>query len=143
MSSIVSAVGVLFYAQKTQRYFYLLRNDEKHPDCWSLAGGKVEGNETLMSALTRECFEEIGFMPEYQRMVPIEKFTSSDNNFNYHTFFCVVEEEFIPVLNDEHTGYAWINSGIWPKPLHPGLWATINFAAVQEKISTIQQSLIQ
>jgi len=93
--------------------------------------------------LTRECFEEIGFMPEYQRMVPIEKFTSSDNNFNYHTFFCVVEEEFIPVLNDEHTGYAWINSGIWPKPLHPGLWATINFSAVQEKISTIQQSLIQ
>ena len=45
-SSPVNAVGIWFYAQDTQRYLYLLRNDPRHPSTWGLAGGKIEEGET-------------------------------------------------------------------------------------------------
>jgi 8-oxo-dGTP pyrophosphatase MutT (NUDIX family) len=140
-SSIVKAVGVWFYSVATRRYLYLMRNDSKHPESWGLPGGRVETGETLMTAITRECEEELGSMPDYVRMLPLEKFTTADSAFEYHTFFCIVDQEFRPVLNHEHIGYAWINSGTWPKPMHPGLWSTVNFEAVQNKISTIESSI--
>ena len=80
-------------------------------------------------------------MPDYLRLVPLEKFTTADLGFSYHTFFCSVAEEFVPKLNSEHLGYAWIASGTWPKPMHPGLWSTVNFDAVRDKITTIEQAI--
>lgn len=139
-NSTVNAVGVWFYATDTQRYLYLLRNDPRHPGTWGLPGGKIDSGETLLQAMQRECEEELGHMPEYVRLVPLEKFTSADGHFAYHTFFCSVSSEFRPQLNDEHIGWAWIDSGHWPRPMHPGLWSTVNFEAVQEKISTIQRN---
>jgi 8-oxo-dGTP pyrophosphatase MutT (NUDIX family) len=138
---IIKAVGVWFYCDRTQRYLYLLRNDSRHPDTWGLAGGKVEAGENLMAAVERECSEELGSMPDYQRLIPIEKFTSPDGVFEYHTFWCKVNCEFVPDLNHEHTGYAWIESGRWPRPLHPGLWNTVNLDAVQQKIRQVEQNL--
>ena len=140
-NSTVTAVGVWFYSVSTQRYLYLLRNDSRHPDSWGLPGGKFEANETLIEAMTRECTEELGHMPEYLRLVPIEKFTSADGGFAYHTFFCSVAQEFVPVLNDEHIGWAWITSGTWPRPMHPGLWSTVNFDAVRDKMATVEHSV--
>lgn len=138
-STLIDAVGVWFYSIATDRYLYLLRNDVKNPGCWGLPGGKVDAGENLQEALTRECTEEIGIWPEAIKLVPIEKFTSIDNRFSYHTFFCLVENEFVPILNNEHYGYSWIKSGVWPKPLHPGLWTTINFKEILDKIDGIKQ----
>jgi 8-oxo-dGTP pyrophosphatase MutT (NUDIX family) len=140
-SNTVNAVGVWFYSIDTQRYLYLMRNDPKHPGAWGLPGGKIESGETIIQAIQRECEEELGSMPSYLRLVPLEKFTSADQGFAYHTFFCSVDKEFNPVLNSEHLGYAWIASGTWPKPMHPGLWSTVNFDAVRDKIITIEQSV--
>jgi 8-oxo-dGTP pyrophosphatase MutT (NUDIX family) len=138
---IQSAVGVWFFSVSTQRYLYLLRNDTRHPDSWGLPGGKVESDETMIAAMIRECEEELGSMPEYIKLVPIEKFTSADGGFSYHTFFCSVANEFAPVLNEEHVGWAWIASGTWPRPMHPGLWSTVNFDAVRGKMYTIENSI--
>lgn len=139
--SVVTAVGIWFFSIATHSYLYLLRNDPRHPGTWGLPGGKVDAGETLIQAIYRECTEEIGYMPDYQRLVPIEKFTSADSGFVYHTFFCTVGEEFKPVLNEEHVGWAWIASGQWPRPMHPGLWSTMNFEVVQNKISAMEQTI--
>jgi len=137
----VKAVGVWFRSVATSRYLYLLRNDTKNPSTWGLPGGKVEPGETLLGAMERECIEELGHMPEYQRLVPLEKFTSADGVFEYHTWICVVSQEFVPTLNHEHLGWAWIDRGTWPRPMHPGLWNTVNLTTVQDKIHTVEQYL--
>ena len=137
----MNAVGVWFYSVSTERYLYLMRDDPRHPGAWGLPGGKMEHNESLFETITRECTEEMGFMPECLNLVPIEKFTSSDGQFGYHTFFACVTEEFHPTLNYEHIGYAWIASGTWPKPMHPGLWSTVNFDVVQDKVNVIRKQI--
>lgn len=137
-SGIIKAVGVWFRASSTGRYLYLMRNDTKHHRTWGLPGGKVEEGETLLDAMERECREELGTMPQYIRLFPLEKFTSTDNAFEYNTWICVVSEEFQPTLNDEHLGYAWIDGNHWPKPMHPGLWNTLNIQDIQNKIRTVE-----
>lgn len=136
---ILNAVGVLFFAADTKRHLYLLRNDKKNPGCWALPGGKVEANESLLDALKRECKEELGIWPETGKPIPLEKFTSDNGEFIYHTFVVSVDCEFVPVLNDEHLGYAWVDQGQCPRPIHPGLWSTMNIEVVQDKIRTLHE----
>jgi len=138
-SGALKAVGVWFRSNQTGRYLYLLRNDNKHPSTWGLPGGKLEGTETLLGGMERECMEELGFFPAYRRLIPLEKFTSADGTFEYHTWVCSVDQEFVPTLNHEHLGYAWINAGVFPKPMHPGLWNTVNIDAVKDKILLLEQ----
>ena len=129
------SAGVFFYASATNRFLFLLRNDARNPSNWGIPGGKVEKGETLIEGIERECTEEIGFFPSNVKLVPIQKFIN--HNFTYHTFFCKVENEFIPTLNDEHCGYSWVDPEHYPKPLHPGLFNTINFDVVQEKLKKL------
>lgn len=137
----MKAVGVWFRAHSTGRYLYLMRNDPRHPEVWALPGGKVETGETLLEGMLRECQEELGGMPEYQRLIPLEKFTSSDGGFEFYTWVCSVAGEFQPQLNHEHLGYAWIDSDHWPRPMHPGLWNTVNLEVIQAKLKLVEQSL--
>jgi 8-oxo-dGTP pyrophosphatase MutT (NUDIX family) len=132
--NIISA-GVFFYSIDNKRYLYLLRTDNKHSPNWGIPGGKIESDETLLEGIERECLEEIGFFPERAKLVPIQKFVN--NSFVYHTFFCEVDREFIPTLNDEHTGYAWVKENQYPKPLHPGLFSTVNFDVVRDKLQAL------
>jgi len=130
----IQAAGVFFYSKSTSRYLYLLRTDTRN-STWSIPGGKIEDNETLLDGIQRECTEEIGFFDSDLKFVPIQKFVN--NSFVYHTFFCEVGDEFIPKLNDEHVGYAWVGDGLYPKPLHPGLFSTVNIDVVQEKLDIL------
>lgn len=131
-----TAAGVFFYSKSTDRYLYLLRADSKSPT-WSIPGGGIEKEETLLEGLIRECVEEMQFDLSEQKLIPIQKFVN--NNFVYHTFFCIVDNEFIPALNNEHTGYAWVGGDQYPKPLHPGLFSTINFDLVQDKLKALKE----
>jgi ADP-ribose pyrophosphatase YjhB (NUDIX family) len=128
------AAGVFFYSKSTQRYLYLLRTDSRNPT-WSIPGGGIEQDETLFEGISRECDEEMSFDITELKLIPIQKFVN--NAFVYHTFFCEVEEEFIPALNDEHVGYAWVTEGQYPKPLHPGLFSTVNIDIVIEKLNSL------
>jgi 8-oxo-dGTP pyrophosphatase MutT (NUDIX family) len=131
---MTNAAGVFFYSSSTNRYLYLLRSD-KNNTTWSIPGGKVEKGETLLEGIERECVEEMSFFDPEMKLIPIQKFING--NFVYNTFFCQVKEEFIPVLNYEHCGYAWVGDNQYPKPLHPGLFSTVNFDVVQKKLKAL------
>jgi 8-oxo-dGTP pyrophosphatase MutT (NUDIX family) len=132
--------GALIYSRSTHRYLFLLRNQKRHAGSWGLVGGGVEPGESPTAALQREIQEEIGFV-SYEKIIPLEKFTSDNGTFEYHTYVIPVEAEFVPVLNDEHRGYAWTSIDDHPKPLHPGVWRTFNFRVVLEKIKTVESVL--
>jgi 8-oxo-dGTP pyrophosphatase MutT (NUDIX family) len=106
-----------------------------------VVGGKIEVNEHILESLLREIEEEIGGTINDPKIIPIEKFTSDNGNFVYHTFIAPVDSEFIPKLNEEHRGYCWVRLEDHPKPLHPGVWRTINFEAVASKIKTLESIL--
>lgn len=128
-----TAAGLFFYSKNTNRFLYLLRSDASYS--WGVPGGKIEDNEALLEGLERECNEEIGYFPNDAKLVPIQKFVN--NTFTYHTFFCAVDDEFVPILNNEHIGYAWVGENQHPKPLHPGLFSTINIDTVKQKLELL------
>ena len=116
-----AGVGALFYSTVTKRILFNLRASHKsYAQCWSLWGGMMENNETPKETLLRELSEEMGFVPEIDRIYPFDIYESRDGHFRYYSFVCIVHDEFIPTLNSESDGYAWLNVGVWPKPMHTG-----------------------
>lgn len=140
-SGHIEGVGTFIYSTSTQRYLFLLRNSSKYSGTWGLAGGKVDANEQILESLCRELREELGYDFTNDKVIPIEKFTSDNGNFSYHTFLIPVTEEFVPNLNHEHRGYCWVSLEDHPKPLHPGVWRTVNFKSVVDKIKTLEAVL--
>jgi 8-oxo-dGTP pyrophosphatase MutT (NUDIX family) len=138
-SHTVESCGALVYCSGTKRFLFLLRpSDRRHSKSWGLVGGKIEAGETIQQGLVREILEETQFDASGHKLVPLEKFTSTDEKFIYHTFMLTIDCEFCPVLNDEHTGYCWTPLDDYPKPLHPGVWRSFSFQVVIDKIKTIQ-----
>jgi len=107
---------------------------------WALPGGKVDQGETVVVGLAREIEEELGGRIRDPKLVPIEKFTSEDHRFVYHTFWISVDDEFVPVLNNEHVGYAWLPLNAAPRPLHPGIIRTVNSDPVMAKIAVAEST---
>jgi len=105
---------------------------------WGLVGGTNEAGETPWQACEREILEEIGLV-DISKILPLERFCSRDGEFEYHTYVCLVDKEFIPVLNYEHDGYAWVEYAKWPKPLHQGVKNTLLKKTNRVKLETLQQ----
>jgi len=130
--------GGLFLSRNTKRFLLLLRAQGKTANTWGLVGGKKEPADlTPFDALNREIAEEVGVIPKIRKAVPLELFTSNDQHFQYHTYVLIIDREFIPTLNDEHSGYAWVELNNWPKPLHRGLKNTLNGKTIKGKLQTI------
>jgi 8-oxo-dGTP pyrophosphatase MutT (NUDIX family) len=138
---LFKACGALLLANDTKRLMFLLRDNDTHSNTWGLVGGKVEANETVMQALDREIMEEVGRSLSINKTIPLELFRSDDGNFEYHTFICLIDEEFIPKLSDEHKGYCWCDVDSFPKPLHPGLYSSLNNYDIQQKLMTVKDIL--
>ena len=131
----------MLLANNTKRLLFLLRDNDTHSNTWGLVGGKVEESETVMQALQREIKEEIGRTLTINKTIPLELFRSDDGNFEYHTFICIIDEEFIPILSEEHKGYCWCAVDSFPKPLHPGLYNSLSNYDIQSKLKTVNDIL--
>jgi hypothetical protein len=75
-------------------------------------------------------------LEEYSKgkIVPIELYTSQDKGFEYGTYVCLIDYEFIP--KDRFT-FCWSSLDLLPKNLHSGLKATLNNSLIKTKIETI------
>ena len=137
MKDQIVCSGALFYAKSTGRFLLLQKASGKHAGTWGLVGGTNNDGETAWQGLQREIQEEIGSTPVVLKTLPIETFVSNDSVFNFHTYLCVVETEFIPTLSGEHNGWAWANVDTAPKPLHQGLRSSFSNKTIRTKLQTI------
>ena len=134
--------GGLFLARDTKRFLLLSRTQIKTAGTWGLVGGKKEPSDsTPFDALTREIQEEVGKTPTIKKVIPLELFVSNDQNFQYNTYVLIIDREFIPLLNDEHDGYAWVGYDNWPKPLHRAVKNSFSNKIIQAKLELLLELL--
>ncbi len=129
--------GALVYARKTHRFLLLQKAYGKHQGTWGLVGGTNIEGENPWQGLQREITEEIGSLPDIKKTLPLETFVSNDHVFQFHTYLCVVEDEFVPILSDEHSAWAWTTMDQAPKPLHQGLKTSFTNKAIRSKLQTV------
>lgn len=137
LKSKIVCSGALFYSKSTKRFLLLQKSRGKHQGTWGLVGGTAESCETPWEGLQREIHEEIGVTPNVVKTLPLETFVSTDTVFNFHTYLCIVEQEFIPNLSNEHLAWAWADISNPPKPLHQGLRNSFSNRTVKTKLQTI------
>lgn len=106
------SAGIIFFAG--DRVLFTKR-DSLAPEggTWDFPGGGMEPGETPKEAARRETLEEVGF--DYDG--PLLKVKKMSNG--YVCYAALLDEEFTPVLNDEHTDYVWATFDDLPEPLHP------------------------
>jgi hypothetical protein len=130
--------GGIFLAKDTKRFLFLLRTQGKTAGTWGLVGGRKEPSDnTPYDALTREIQEEVGKVPTIKKIIPLELFVSNDQHFQYNTYVLLVDKEFIPTLNDEHSGYAWCDYENYPKPLHQGVKNSFGNKIIKAKLELL------
>ena len=133
----VDCSGALICARDTHRFLLLQKREGKHAGRWGLVGGTNHSNESAWQGLCREIEEELGAMPDIKKTIPLEKFVSNDSLFKFHTYFCVVDSEFIPKLSNEHVAWGWFDLDCLPKPVHKGLDLSLRNRVIQTKIQTV------
>jgi 8-oxo-dGTP pyrophosphatase MutT (NUDIX family) len=137
---MITAAGCIFLSTDTGRVMLQHRSGEvNHPRTWGFFGGKSDNGEKPIDTLYREIEEELGLVPDIKKVIPINKFTSPNKKFIYHSFVVTIDEEFIPILNNESDGYCWVKIGNLPRPLHPGAKIQCNSKQFVKKIKTVYE----
>jgi 8-oxo-dGTP pyrophosphatase MutT (NUDIX family) len=127
--------GILFVT-KAGKALFLKRSDKYGPKqyrgLYGLPGGHLKKGETQQQAAIRESIEEMGQRPEgelveinRQVMPMIGDDEDHSREIDYTTYVQIVENEFFPLLNDEHENHVWATLENPPQPIHPGLALTI------------------
>ena len=68
------------------------------------------------------------------RIIPVELYLSADRGFEYGTYVCAVDQEFLVTAVNT---YSWSDLNDLPKNLHVGLKNTLNNQIIRTKIDTI------
>jgi len=95
---------------------------------WAWPGGGVEAGETFMTAVERECVEELGHCPpafwnEDTEIIDVQ----NGYDVGFVTYECPLAATFVPRLNYEHDRYMWIapQLALETLSLHPGVRSTL------------------
>jgi len=94
--------------KKDNLYLVTQRNRNKHMGLkWEFPGGKVEANETLKEALTREIYEELNININVYEKLAEESYKDSEINIVLHYFLCSIKDGVINL--NEHEAMEWID----------------------------------
>jgi hypothetical protein len=113
--------GLLFLAKSTGRILLILENSK-----WTLPTF-IRENHLLDDAAV--------LMNSYStgKIVPIELYLSQDKGFEYGTYVCLVDHEFLVSSGT----FAWSDLAFMPGHLHTGLKTTLSNSIIRVKIETI------
>jgi hypothetical protein len=114
--------GLLFLAKNTRRVLLILENQK-----WTVP--TFERNTVLVD-------DAANLLLRYSsgKLLPIELYLSRDKGFEYATYVCLVDSEF---LTTTAKTIAWCNLNNLPNQLHSGLKTTLNNSVIRTKIDTI------
>ena len=116
--------GLLFLAKTTGRILLVLEDAKWTVPTFARLGPLLKDAEMLLLDYSRG------------RILPIELYLSHDRGFEYGTYVCLVDEEF---LTQATPTLCWSHLDHLPKQLHSGLKATLSNAAIRTKIETIME----
>ena len=114
--------GLLFLAKTTSRILLILEDSKWTVPTFARKSTLLDDAEGLLNSYSKG------------RIVPIELYLSEDRGFEYGTYVCLVEQEFLTTANET---IAWSDLDHLPKQLHNGLKATLNNALIRTKIETV------
>ena len=114
--------GLLFLSKNTQRILLILEDAKWTVPTFPRSNSLLEDVDPLMKNFSTG------------KILPIELYLSEDRGFEYGTYVCLVDQEF---LTTKAASIAWCALDHLPKNLHNGLKATLNNSIIQSKISTI------
>jgi hypothetical protein len=115
--------GLLFLAKTTGRIFLILEDSK-----WTVP--TFPRNSTLLE-------DAKNLLDDYSagRILPIELYLSEDRGFEYGTYVCLVDDEFLTLASQT---VCWSSLEYLPKNLHTGLKITLNNQLIRAKLDTIR-----
>jgi hypothetical protein len=116
--------GLLFLAKPTGRILLILEDSK-----WTVP--TFPRHDTLLADAEQ-------LLEEYSqgRILPIELYLREDRGFEYGTYVCLVDQEFLTSAKET---IAWSSLEFLPKQLHTGLKITLNNQLIRAKIDTIME----
>ena len=114
--------GLLFLSKSTGRILLILEESK-----WTVP--TFVRNATLLED-ARLLLDDYS----HGRILPIELYLSEDRGFEYGTYLCLVDSEFI---TQAAPTVCWSNLDYLPKQLHTGLKNTLNNSVIRTKIDTV------
>ena len=116
--------GLLFLAKTTVRILLILQSEKWTVPTFARSASLLEDAEVLLK--------------EYHtgRIMPIELYLSEDRGFEYGTYVCLVNNEFLTTASST---ICWAELDYLPKQLHSGLKTTLNNTVIRTKIDTIME----
>ena len=114
--------GLLFLAKTTGRVLLILEDLKWTVPTFNRNGPLLDDAQDLLSNYSQG------------RILPIELYLSEDRGFEYGTYVCLVDSEFLTTSKDT---ICWATLDYLPKQLHTGLKATLNNQLIRAKIETI------
>jgi len=117
-----SRAGLLYLAKSTGRILLILEDSRWTVPTFARTNGLIKDAEHLLETYSAG------------KIIPIELYLSHDRGFEYGTYICLVDEEFLTTSVDT---LCWGNIDNLPKQLHTGLKATLNNSLIRAKIETV------
>ncbi len=114
--------GLLFLAKATGRVLLILEESKWTVPTFPRSKSLLEDAATLLEQYSKG------------RILPIELYLSEDRGFEYGTYVCLVDQEFLTTVVPT---MSWSNLDFLPKQLHTGLKITLNNQLIRTKIETI------
>jgi hypothetical protein len=114
--------GLLFLAKDTGRILLILEDDKWTVPTFQRSKSLLEDARILLEKYSQG------------RILPIELYQSADKGFEYGSYVCLVDEEF---LCAHISTIAWANIDHLPRYIHTGLKNTLNNELTRAKLETI------